>query len=218
MKRLTFTLVLVWALGLTTQAQMQKGSWMLDGQAGTTHSKIEENRAPLAGGSYYTWHRTANFYLQPGVGYFVKENWALGISGDFQFLRGQSRNLDGSEAGKGDYRGYGLGVFTRRYSPVSEKFMFYGDIRVGGYLGNSGIIDLDSSERTVNSKRKGLDVTAAVGLQYLVVDFLGIHLQSSLIDYGIYKNTAGGYESQDKVSHLNARLFSSFQIGASFFF
>ncbi|GAB3227976.1 hypothetical protein J0A67_14810 [Algoriphagus aestuariicola] len=218
MRKSFFTLALVLVLAISGHAQMQKGTWLLDGQAGSTHNKIEENRATLAGGSYYTWHRTANFYLQPGVGYFVKENWALGISGDFQFLSGETRNLDGSEAGKGNYRGYGLGFFTRKYVSVSEKLAFYGDLRVGGYLGKPTSMDVDSGERIVHTKRKGLSGSAAVGLQYLVAGFLGIHLQSSLIDYDYHRSIPENYEGDNTTSNLNAGLFSSYQIGATFFF
>ncbi|MBN7810027.1 hypothetical protein J0A68_03610 [Algoriphagus sp. H41] len=197
---------------------MQKGSWMLDGQAGITRSMLEESRSSSLGSTGYDQHRGANFYLQPGVGYFLKENWALGLSGNFQIVNGKSLDRNDEVIAKGNYRGYGLGVFTRRYSPVSDKLAFYGDIRVGGYLGNSGTIDLDTSERTVHSKRKGIDASASVGLQYLVADFLGVNLQSTLIAYDFYKLTGVSYENTQRRSELNGGLFSSFQIGASFFF
>lgn len=212
------TLFLFLVLAMTSQAQMQKGSWMLDGQFGTNRNKYEESQTPPSGGTQFTSQRGANFYLLPGVGYFIKENWALGLSGDFQYISGKSLNDDGSEAAKGDYRVFGLGLFTRRYIPVGDKVSFFGDLRIGGYLGNSGSIDLDTSERSVVSKRKGLKGTAGVGLQYLVANFVGVHLQSSLIDFQSYKDKPINYEGQTKNSEVTGGLFSSFQVGATFFF
>ncbi len=220
MMRSFFTLILILALAVASHAQMQKGSWMLDGQAGTYRSKYEESQSsPFGSGSIlYDQHRGANFYLQPGVGYFVKENWAVGLSGNFQVVNGKSLDENDEEAAKGGQRTYGLGVFSRRYVPLSERLALYGDLRVGGYLRRHFSIDLDSDERTVDSNIKGLDATASIGLQYLVTDFLGVHLQSSLIDYDLSKETAVNYEGTHRRSDLTGGLFSSFQIGASFFF
>lgn len=218
MMRPLLTLFLFLVLVVTSQAQMKKGSWMLDGQFGTSRNKYEINEKPVSGGTQFTSHRGANFYLQPGIGYFIKENWALGLSGNFQFVSGKSLNDDGSEAAKGDYRVYGLGLFTRRYIPVGDKLSFFGDLRIGGYLGNSGSIDSNTSERSVFSKRKGINGTAGVGLQYLVANFLGVHLQSSLLNFQSYKETPLHYDGESKSSEFNSGLFSSFQVGATFFF
>lgn len=213
-----FTLILIFALAVASHAQMQKGSWMLDGQAGTYRSKYEESQSSSFGSILYDQHRGANFYLQPGVGYFLKENWAVGLSGNFQIINGKSLDQNGEEDGKGRYREYGLGVFSRRYVSVSERLAFYGDLRVGGKLGKFTSIDHNTDEWTIVTRRKGLDATASLGLQYLVTDFLGLHLQSSLIDYDLSKETAVNYEGTHRRSDLTGGLFSSFQIGASFFF
>lgn len=64
----------------------------------------------------------------------------------------------------------------------------------------------------------GFEASAGLGVQYLVMDFLGLHMQTTLVDYDRIKNTGVTYDFSGTSSNLNARLFSSFQIGASFFF
>lgn len=216
--RTLLTVFLFLGFAITCQAQMQTGTWMIDGQFGTNRNKFDESQILSSGGTHYTSHRGTNFYLQPGVGYFIKENWAVGLSGDFQYISGKSLNDDGSEAAIGDYRVFGLGLFTRRYIPVGDKLSFFGDLRIGGYQGNSGSIDSNTSGRSVFSKHKGIAGTASVGLQYLVANFLGVHLQSSLVDFQSYQETPLNYDGKSNSSDINSGLFSSFQIGATVFF
>lgn len=215
MRRSFFTLALVLVLAVSGHAQMQKGAWMLDGQVGISFSS--QDNESFHSGAYSNSSRSKQLILSPGLGYFVSDHWALGLSPSFAVGWGKGES-GGNSPVKGNSFDYGIGLFSRKYIPAGEKLFFFGDLRFGGFWGDSGWKENGASDRTVLSKSNGIEASASLGLQYMVTEQLGIHLQSTLIDY--WKRTVNGvaFDGSDKNEHLNARLFSSFQIGASFFF
>lgn len=74
-----------------------------------------------------------NFTLSPSFGYFVANNFAIGV--EFSYFANQKKqlysNYDGSIAGGGiTFEGletqkvYTIGIFSKNYFPITEKFSF----------------------------------------------------------------------------------------------
>ncbi|MDX5339963.1 MAG: hypothetical protein LPK25_13110 [Cyclobacteriaceae bacterium] len=217
MKRLFLVLFFLLTLTFASLAQLQKGSWMLDGQVGLSLNRQNNESLDSPWGAYTLSSRNKQFTLSPGLGYFVRDHWALGLSPSFAVGWGKGESGNNSQV-KGNSFDYGIAVFSRKYIPAGERLFFYGDFRFGGFWGDSGWKDNGASDRMVLTENKGIEANASLGLQYMVREHLGIHLQSTLIDY--WKRTVNGvaFEGSETRESLSVRLFSSFQIGATVFF
>lgn len=134
MKRSLLAIVLLMGLSLTTHAQMQKGSWMADGQVGGYATDEKSEHKDPSWDDYNLSSKTTSFYLVPGVGYFIQDNLALGISGRFQVVTASAQNGENEEL-RGNQLSYGMGLFSRKYFPAGERLSFYGDLRAGGLWG-----------------------------------------------------------------------------------
>ena len=217
MKRSILALLLLFALAISSKAQMQKGSWMLDGQVGLTFSDEDNESINSSWGTYINSNHGNQFSLTPGLGYFFRDNLVLGVSPVFTvgWSKGQSGQNDPI---KSNSFGYGIGLFSRKYIPMGEKVSFFGDLRIEGVWGNSGWRETGDDDRTVLSRSRGFQGTAGVGIQYLIADFLGLHLQSPLVSFHKRKVTLEDFDGNYSHKSLSARLFTSFQIGATVFF
>lgn len=107
---------------METNAQMQKGFWMLEGSAGLERSRMtnladDEKFDPTTG---YSFH--------PKVGYFVANNYALGVSGLFGNSWFRNKDYDQNlpnEFKKSNEFTYGGGLFLRKYMPINEDLSFF---------------------------------------------------------------------------------------------
>ncbi|GMQ25667.1 hypothetical protein Aoki45_23490 [Algoriphagus sp. oki45] len=217
MKKSVLAIFFVLVIALSAKGQMQRGSWMVDGQVGISMDRQEDKTSDLAIGTFNSSYQKKGFSLKPGLGYFIQDNLAIGLTPSF-----------GMDWGKGEFTGnspvkfnsfeYGIGLFSRKYIPAGDKLSFFADLRVGGFWGDIGDIEDGSSNRTILSKNKGLEVGASLGLQYLLSNRFGIHLQSSIVDYRLNKQSAAAIGQSTTTKRLDNGLFSSFQIGATFFF
>ncbi|MCU0401768.1 MAG: hypothetical protein MUE75_12320 [Algoriphagus sp.] len=217
MKRFILASLFLLAIGFGAQAQMQKGSWMVDGQVGVSMDRQDNQIFDPTLGNYANFYRQSEFSLSPGLGYFIQDHWALGLSPSLGMGWGE-RELTGNSPVNFNSFEYGLGLFSRKYIPMGDKLAFFGEIRIGGFLGNLEEHEEDSSNRVVQAKISGLEAGASLGLQYLLKDWLGLHLQSALVDYRLNKVKGTVPEASATTTSLNTQLFSSFQIGATLFF
>ena len=217
MKRWFLVLFFLLAIVISGQAQMERDSWMLDGQVGFSMNRQDNKTLDAGIGTYSNSYRSKEFSLSPGLGYFVQDHWAIGLSPSFGLGWGKEENSGNSPVNFNSFE-YGLGVFSRKYFPAGDKLSFFGDFRIGGFWGDLARIEEGSSDRTVLSESSGLEAGASLGLQYLVSDLLGIHFQSSVIDYRRSTESGVAFGGTSTTTSWNTQLFSSFQIGATLFF
>jgi len=217
MKRSLLALFLVAGLVSASFAQMQKDSWMLDGQFGLSLGKANTSFVIPDWTEYdfLSWQNT--FSVKPAIGYFVQDNLAFGVSPVFGVGWNNSQQSQTNPANSNSFI-YGLGIFLRKYIPAGEKLSFYGELRTEGIWTNTG--QRESSGRTVYLRSKSFQGSANLGVQYLVSKNLGILLQTPVLEYAATKTADGdGTPNQvNKKSSLEMNLLSSFQIGASLFF
>ena len=125
MKR--FTLVLT-ALCLVTLSYaqppylIQKGDFLGGGKG-----KLSFSSQDYFGEKY----KETNFMLRPNLGYFVMDQWALGLNLNFESTK---IKLDNTEIGKSNE--FGAGLWTRYYIlPETKRTNFFGEAgyNIGGY-------------------------------------------------------------------------------------
>lgn len=181
-------LLLILAIGFWSsdiKAQMQKGSWMLEGNVGLSRSRVilPENFGKLAPQSSYTFH--------PKAGIFLKDNLAFGISG----LVGNSwtKNKDAARDSpfvptKMRTTRIGGGVFLRKYKEINEQLSFFGEIGTDISWEKYVVKFVDSRQNTERDNGRTFQAQGTLGLQYLISPKVGVHLQTNLLQYRNVQN------------------------------
>ena len=111
MKKLNLFIYAFFFFFLTSNAQIEKGYWMLGGEARfySTHSSQENG---------YDFPRSNGFSLSPNIGYFVVDNLAIGSKITFDITNSTT--------------GVGIGPFARYYFLGSDKLLnVFVDARAG---------------------------------------------------------------------------------------
>lgn len=124
---------------LSLQAQLEQGNYSIT--LGMEINPEFEN----SGVSFSLGEKTFE------IGYFIKDKWGVGVSGNFQY----GRSLLFRRAN------YNFGAFTKYYISDSEKFTPY----VGAFVGGGRILSL-SENALLNIRRPYLKVAAGVGTDY----------------------------------------------------
>src|SRR5690606_11034692 len=79
MKKLFLTLTAVAALTAASQAQTEKGKFIVGGQVGFETSKVKD-----------TDNKNNSFSINPTVGYFVSDNWAVGTGVGYNWSKAET--------------------------------------------------------------------------------------------------------------------------------
>ena len=147
MKKSILTFALAISCAFIAQAQTEKGTLLLGGNAGFSSTSV-------AGAS------SSNYNLSPNVGYFISENFALGGRVGFN---------GGSGFGGGSFSSYQIAPFGRYYFlPIGSNAKLFGDASIGiggasGGGGNTTIFGLAAGPAVFLNKNTALEITA--GLQ-----------------------------------------------------
>src|SRR5690606_15534099 len=131
MKKLFLTLSAAIAVTFAANAQTEKGKTILGGNVGYDYSKVKDTDGSIQ-----------SFSILPNVGFFVKDNVALGLG--FGYSGGQTD--DGSDKTKtGEFS---VAPFARLYKG-DGNFKFFGQLAVPMGWGTSKVNDtkLGTSER-----------------------------------------------------------------------
>jgi outer membrane protein W len=210
MKKLLLFLIFLMLFQSLVYAQFQKGSIMARGNVGykTTHTE-RKNINPQFPNSD---NRTENIWiLLPGLGYFIKDNLALGAQG------GMGGGTNSYSESRTVTRDFYAGIFLRKFLVMDEKFSFilegYGN-RVWGrpFFESSGGMFFDS-------KVDGWNTGISLGVHYMLSKKIGLELRSGILEY----NTTNTYNlmSQTNISQsseFDLNLLSNFGLGLNFFF
>lgn len=180
---------------METNAQMQKGFWMLEGSAGLERSRMtnladDEKFDPTTG---YSFH--------PKVGYFVANNYALGVSGLFGNSWFRNKDYDQNlpnEFKKSNEFTYGGGLFLRKYMPINEDLSFFAEAGSEIFWVKPRVVYNEPTGVESGLSRRTLSAQAVLGLQYLISPKLGVHMQTNLIHYEKTKFLQEGNSSQSE--------------------
>lgn len=180
MKKLLTLLLIIGFWSTESNAQMQKGSWMLEGSAGLERSRsyfpnTDEKSNPVSGLS-----------LHPKAGYFVSDNLAIGVSGLLGNTWNRNKDYDSNipdNYKKGNILNYGGGLFLRKYFPINETLSFFGGIESEIFWVRQKSISNEPSGKLIEVQRRTFSSTGTLGVQYLISPKVGVHLQTNLLNY-----------------------------------
>jgi len=198
MKKLLLSLIAVSALAFTTQAQTEKGKFILGGSVEFNSSK--DNDASKA---------DTRFSIVPSVGYFVSDNFAIGTGVGF----GTSKNhVDavGNVAGfTTKSEAFVVAPFARYYKGITEQFKFFGQLSVPMAFGNNKLGDNDGNNYAKTSKFSNVGVALSPGFAFFPSKKFGIEFSVEGISYN---NSSDKNGNGDKIGGNK-----EFNIGANFF-
>ncbi len=155
MKKLTAIAAAIFLMN-SSYAQIEKGKTFIGGSVGFTNSKNEN--------SVTSYSKNNGWNISPQIGKAIKQNLIVGV----QLVAGRSINETSGFAGvnKNTSANYGLGFFARKYYPIGNKFMLFGE---GSISGNS--ITGDSKTgivKTADNSGWGINLNIAPGITYNV--------------------------------------------------
>ena len=210
MKRLVFYTLLLGLFSQASFAQMQKGTWMLEGNVGLSSGEPTDpnSLAELGPQTGYT--------LNPKAGVFLNERLVVGLSG----LYGNSwRKNEGTTdlpiaVEKTNMLRYGGGVFVRNYVVIKESLSFFGEIGADFSKQKYQVKYPNSSDNIETDYSRDFSVQGTVGIQYLISPKIGVHLQTNLLEYQLTQIYPGfGL----KTSAFNAGILHDLSIGLTIF-
>ncbi|MES2544404.1 MAG: outer membrane beta-barrel protein [Bacteroidota bacterium] len=141
--------------------------------------------------------KTNDFEVNPKVGYFLNDNFAVGA--ELSFGSGKTE-VAGTETAKTS--SLGIGVFGRYYFlNLGERFKTYTEFGFGLTNEKDDIADV---------KTTGFGVGAGLGMNYFVTPKMAISFGlSDILTYNSTKTDVTGDEGANEL-HLNVNVFNNF--------
>lgn len=168
MKKVLLTLTAIAGLTIAANAQTEQGKVMVGGQVGFSTSKIKD-----------TDIKANTFSINPTVGYFVSDNWAVGTGIGYNFSKSEE-NKDNST--KND--AFQVSPFVRKYSE-NGPVRFFAQLSVPMSWGKNTV---ESNNTKLESKFENYGVELAPGLAYFPTSTIGIELKVKGLYYNHNKN------------------------------
>lgn len=202
MKKIILSLAVV-ALGYSAQAQedfgFKKGNYLLEGSIryNTSDDKaisVKENE----------------FNFTPQVGYFVDDQWAVGVYFDLNTTKvdryESTKNIDKTNA-------FNVGVFGRYYFlDLGERFKVYGQANVG-FANSKRTVELAGLPKA-EVKGSGVNAGLDLGVNYFVTPKIAINFAfANLVDYTTTKPKDGKAQND---FNMNINNFNNFFDTATF--
>ena len=189
-------------------------------------SSVKKGRINLAGSlsmvlddydSENNTSRYKNINLRPTIGYVIQENLILGAFFDFRHGQYENNyvNNNSDVTDRNTLKGYGLGIFVKKYISVVGRLFF--DLGAGvSYSRNSYEYSNDSNVDNY-SDQYGVNITP--GITYFLNKNLALQMSFGNITYSHIKRK---YENQETIANknnlLSLNLTSNTSLGVSYFF
>ncbi len=201
MKKLLLTLTAVAGLTMASQAQTEQGKFIVGGQVGFHTDKIVDSD-----------DKSTSFSINPTVGYFVSDNWAVGTAIGYNWSKVE--DATGSFA-VNKTNSFNLAPFVRNY--IGEgQFKFFSQLSVPMQWGEASFEDATSNTvEDQKDKFASYGVELAPGVAFFPTSKIGIELKVR----GLYYNHFDGKDSFDSSNEfgLDANSLSP-TLGVQFHF
>ena len=215
------------------QAQLSAGHILVGGDAGYTSNHPDDQDATLD-------TKTTTGSFSPRIGYFIKDNLAIGLDiqyhGTKEVKDENDTSVDGTVLKTTTTNTSALiGPFVRYYKPVGEKAAFFGHLNLG-FGGEKQKTELSGRDKPTDAallpkdvKYGNVNVALRPGFAYFPTKHFGFELTTNAIALGYnnrkLKDLASGQKAEDFTSngfYAQADLRSlisptSWQIGATFY-
>lgn len=195
MKKLILSIALLSGIAFTSQAQTEKGKFVVGGNVSYSTVKTDADNAKAS----------HNFSIVPNVGYFVSDNIAVGTGIGYQTSKASSA----SQFGKRE--AFVVAPFGRHYVPLAEKFKFFSQLSVPMEFGTTKAIDGDLKVGDKTGTSTSIGVALAPGFAYYPSSKIGIEFALNGI---AYQNSKVEDADGNKIKGQGS---DSFTIGTNFF-
>ncbi|NQD70092.1 porin family protein [Sphingobacterium shayense] len=174
MKKLLLTLTAVAGLTMASKAQTEQGKFIVGGQVGFHSEKVEDSEAKNTG-----------FSINPTVGYFVSDNWAVGTAIGYNWSEQKSGSTVDIVTKN---NAFNLAPFVRNY--IGEgSFKFFSQLSVPMQWGETEYKD---GTDDYTNKFASYGVELAPGVAFFPTPKVGVELKVR----GLYYNHYDGKDSQ----------------------
>lgn len=195
MKKVFLSIALLSAIAFTSQAQTEKGKFIVGGNVSYSTLKTDADNAKAS----------HNFSIVPNVGYFVSDNIAVGTGIGYQTSKAsQASNVGKQEA-------FVIAPFGRHYTPVAEKFKFFSQLSVPMAFGTAKATDADLKVGDKTGSTTSIGVALSPGFAFYPTSKIGIEFALKGIAYNNFK-----VEDADG-NKVKGSGNDSFAIGTDFF-
>ena len=168
MKNLFLTLSAITALSFAANAQTEHGKFIVGGQVSFDQTKVKDTDVKSTG-----------FSINPTVGYFVADNWAVGTGIGYAWDKAEA----GSTVKKDAFK---VAPFVRNY--VGEgQFKFFSQLSVPMAWGKT---TTESAAGDVKAKTQNIGVELAPGFAYFPTKNIGVELKVRGLYFESDKNKA----------------------------
>ncbi|MBD1433615.1 porin family protein [Sphingobacterium sp. DN00404] len=187
MKKFYLTLAAVAALTFASQAQTEKGKFIVGGGLGFDIEKVKDTDV-----------KSNSFNIMPSAGYFVSDNIAVGLSLGYQWNKNEYDVA--ANVTERTNSAFAVAPFGRWYS-ANGPVRFFGQLSVPMSWGNQKVND----EKTAEIANYGVEL--APGIAYFPTSKIGLEFKVR----GLYFNS----QSNDPVGDTPKTTVNSFGLNAN---
>ena len=213
--------LLAWTVMLSVHAQAQtsKGKILLGGSFGISSSANREE--PVSRQTLKQNGRS--FSVNPGIGFFVADGWALGIDLGYQSSFSESTVGSSITTTRQTNRVFFVSPFARYYRTLGERISFFGEVSVGSLSsGTTRVTPATPTQGSTTFKRYQIGLGITPGVTYFISPKVGIEASLGLLSYyynqletELEKQAFGQPQTSTRSSNaFNFFGLSNFQIGA----
>ena len=156
MKKFYLTLAAVAALTFASQAQTEKGKFLVGGQVGFETSKVKD-----------TDQKNNSFSINPTVGYFVSDNWAVGTGIGYNWRKSESGAQNETKENS-----FQVAPFARNYVG-NGQFRFFSQLSVPMSWGKTETEGTNNSE--IKTEKYGVEL--APGFAFFPTSKVSVELK-----------------------------------------
>jgi hypothetical protein len=220
MKKVCSLLVILIVSHFVVSAQYNKGSIYIDGSVNFSNDNMNVHKIGVDDIS-----KSKNFIVTPSIGYFIRNNFAIGIGLEYQSLYSLSSSITGSNFLNGvltdrildvtttNWKEVAPMVFAKYIFPISDKVSFslkakfsHGlltyNVSVASnafaYDSNGNITNQTESEIKSDEKARQTNrFNLSPELQYLITDKIGLQVNFTGLSYSSVPVIQSAYETID---------------------
>lgn len=218
MKKQLLTLVAVWAIAMTANAQTEKGNNLIGGSIGFNY----RNQKPLNTTNSSINETSRSFNISPNFGHFFAKNLAVGLQVGYSSGKTESQSIYFPGSGNLQFinsvsKSNTINIFPylRYYVDIVDKFKFFGQANVGMAFGktkNSTTYLANYADQNISYKNTYYQASVNPGFAFFPSKKWAVELSFPLLSYS-------KQNMKDDGVNLNSQALSSesFTFGFSSF-
>lgn len=225
MKSKLFIMAALCSIGFAASAQTEKGKSFINGSIGLSNNDSDGRSASTGGfGTKSSAHSIA---VMPRYGYFVANNWAVGIGLGYQYNKNTTTSQSPYTTPSviiqtARQHTFKVNPFVRKYVDVAEKFKFFGELNAAigfGKTNDENISFPNGGTTKTDNKFTTYNASLNPGFAFFPSKRWAIEFSFPLVGYNKFKpkTTANGSTSSAESFSFATSSFDP-SIGFNFHF